>query len=147
MNAWADLECDLAPEPEFFVQAPDGRRDWSELARQATLFRVVHMAAPRVVGFAIPNAGRRNPLQARREGILGGVFDTHWTFRAPLAAWIEMKGYDKRGRPGQLSISQVEWGNRMLALGHHVACFFDPYDAAEWLRSLGFPLREVRRAA
>lgn len=144
---WAELECSLEPVPEFPVQAPDGRRDWPELQRQATLFRVMHFSAPRVLGFAIPNAGKRNPAKARREGILGGVFDTQWSFRAPMTAWIEMKGYDSRGRAGSLSRPQIEWGNRMTQLGYPVACFFCPYAAADWLRGLGFPVAEVRRAA
>lgn len=140
MNVWASLECDLAPVPQFHVQAPDGKRDWAEIERQATLFRIMRHAAPRVLGFAVPNAGKRNPSAARREGIMAGVFDTHWSFRAPVSAWVEFKGYDKRGRAGELSTAQIEWGNRQTELGHHVACFFCPYAAAEWLRGLGFPV-------
>lgn len=145
MNAWADLESELHPTPEFLVQAPDGRRDWAETPRQTTLFRVMHMAAPRVLGYAVPNAGKRNPLQARREGIMAGVFDTRWEWRDGLTAAVELKGYDKRGRAGKLSDAQVEWGNRMHQLGYPVACFFDPYDAADWLRSLGFPVGRFTR--
>ncbi len=141
--AWASLESSLDPAPLFHVDAPDKRKDWSELARQATLFRLMHLAAPRVVGFAVPNAGKRNPLQARREGIVSGVFDTCWHFQQPLTAYVELKGYDRRGRPGTLSSAQIEWGNRMLELGHHVACFFDPHAAVGWLRGLGFPVREM----
>jgi len=97
------------------------------------------------MGEAVPNAGKRNPAQARREGIVAGVFDTVWRWRRPLVAHIEMKGYDKRGRAGSLSVQQIEWGNRMVALGYPVACFFDPYAAVEWLRELRFPFAEVRR--
>lgn len=142
---WGEFESDLDPRPEFFVQAPDGRRDWSELKRQATLFRVMRHHGPRVRGHAVPNAGKRNPQQAIREGIKSGVFDTSWAWRRPLVAWIELKGYDKRGQPGSLSRQQIEWGNSMHALGYPVACFFDPYDAANWLRELGFPVTEVLR--
>ncbi len=143
--AWADLESELRPAPEFFVQAPDGRRDWPEIERQATLFRLMHLAAPRVLGFAIPNAGKRNGFNARREGIMAGVFDTSWQWTQQRTAWVEMKGYDARGRAGSLSTSQIEWGNRMLELGHHVACFFDPHAAVDWLRERGFPVREMAR--
>lgn len=144
MNMWADLENDLAPTPRFPVQEPDGRRDWTELARQATLFRLVRTAGPKVFGFAVPNAGKRNPMQARREGIMAGVFDTCWQADQPfMTAWIEMKGYDKGGRPGKLSTAQIEWGNRMHAMGKPVACFFDPYAAAEWLRMIGLPMMKV----
>lgn len=148
MIPWADLECDLNPSPRFPVQEPDGRRDWGELARQATLFRLVHTAGPKVCGFPIPNAGRRNPRTARREGIMAGVFDTCWNADHPfMSAWIELKGYDRNGRPGKLSVPQIEWGNRMHMLGKPVACFFDPYAAVEWLRMLGFPLARVAVAA
>lgn len=147
MTAWADLESSLHPEPVFHVEPPDGRKDWRELARQTTLFRVMRYAAPQVVLWGTANAGKRSPLQARREGIRAGVFDVQAVSEAPLCAWIELKGYDARGRAGKLSDSQIEFGNRMSALGHHVACFFDPYAAVDWLRGLGFPVAEVRRAA
>ena len=147
MSHWDSLESPLDAPPRFFVQAPDGRRDWPEIDRQATLFNVMRMAAPRVMGEAIPNAGKRNPWKARKEGIRAGVFDTTWRFRYPLSAHIEMKGYDAKGRPGKLSEEQIRWGNRMVELGHPVACFFCPYAAAEWLREQGFPVAEVRRAA
>lgn len=144
MNMWADLECDLHPEPKFPVQDPDGRRDWTELQRQTTLFRVVRTAGPKIAGFPIPNAGKRNPLKARREGIVAGVFDTCWNADHPfMSAWIELKGYDAKGRAGKLSPQQIEWGNRMHLLGKPVACFFCPYAAAEWLRMLGFPIMKV----
>lgn len=146
-DPWAALESTLNPEPAFYVQPPDGRRDWPEIARQATLFCVMRLAAPRVFGMAVPNAGKRNPRTARREGIRSGAFDTIWHWRAGLIAYVEMKGYDSRGRPGTLSDNQVEFGNRMTELGVPCACFFDPYDAAEWLREQGFPVAEVRRAA
>lgn len=144
---WADLETSLHPEPLFPVQQPDGKKHWRELARQTTLFQILRIAAPQVVLWGTANAGKRNPMQARREGIRAGVFDVQAVHEAPLCAWVEMKGYDARGRAGKLSLAQIEWGNRMSTLGHHVACFFDPYDAADWLRSVGFPVAEVRHAA
>lgn len=141
-SLFAGLECALNPKPEFHVGPPDRRRDWPEIQRQATLFRMMRQLAPRIVGFAVPNAGKRHPGTARREGIVSGVFDTQWCWCEGLTAWIEMKGYDSSGRAGQLSDSQIEWGNRMAALGHHVACFYDPYAAVDWLRARGFPIRE-----
>lgn len=145
-SAWADLESSLAPEPLFYVQAPDGRRDWGETPRQATLFRLMHMAAPQVFGFAIPNAGKRNQLQARREGIVAGIPDTQWVWHE-LTAFVEMKGYDRRGQAGTLSKAQIEKGNRLSELGYPVACFFCPYDAAAWLRERGFPVATIRERA
>jgi hypothetical protein len=146
MIDFSHLETPLNPEPQFFVQAPDGRRDWPEIDRQATLFKIMHAAAPRVLGFAIPNAGKRNPHKARREHILGGVFDTQWLWRGRVA-FIELKGFDARGRAGTLQSNQVDFGNRCIELGIPCAMFFCPYEAVSWLREQGFPVAEVRRAA
>ena len=141
---WADLESSLSPSPQFLVQAPDGRKDWTEIARQATFLRVMGLSAPRVLIFANANAGKRNPRQAKREGIRAGVFDIACLWRAPVAAYIEFKGYSKAGRAGNLSDSQIEFGNRLTELGIPCACFFDPYDAANWLREQGFPVAEIK---
>ena len=139
---WGAFELDPHPKPQFHVGPPYGRRDWPEIQRQATLFRLMHQLAPRIVGFAVPNAGKRNPWAARKEGIVAGVFDTQWCWRERLTAFVEMKGYDSRGRAGELSEEQIRWGNRMADLGHHVACFYDPYAAVDWLRERGFPIRD-----
>lgn len=142
MNApsFRDMETPLREKPVFPVEAPDGDRTRTEIARQVTLFSTMRIAAPSVLGFAIPNAGKRNPAQARKEGIMGGAFDTEWHWVGG-SAWIELKGYDARGRAGSLSDNQVAWGNRMHRLGKSVACFFDPLAAVHWLASLGAPVR------
>lgn len=144
---WGSLECPLNPVPAFHVQAPDGRRDWPEIDRQATFRSVMRMAAPRLLIYANANAGKRNPARARKEGIRAGVFDITVVWQRALIAYIEFKGYDARGRAGSLSDEQITFGNRLVELGVPCACFFDPYDAADWLREQGFPIAEVRRAA
>lgn len=133
------------PVPLFYVQAPDGRKDWPEDKRQTVMFREMRSRAPTVDGFHIPNAGPRNPMKSLAAGIKAGPFDTEWAW--PLCdddghniAWVEIKGYTKAGRAGALSIPQIEWGNRRHMMGFAVACFFDPYDAVEWLRGLGAPI-------
>lgn len=144
MNFFSHLpESDLAPVPQFYVEPPDKRRDWPELDRQATFRRLMQFAAPRVVVEANPLAGKRNPALAKKEGITAGVFDLDITFKAPLAAHIEMKGFSKSGRAGMLSKAQIEWGNRRTELGWPVACFFSPYAAVAWLRELGFPVSKA----
>lgn len=144
---WGSIEYPINPEPAFYVQAPDGRKDWREIDRQATFLSVMRWSAPRVLVRATANAGKRNPRLARKEGIVSGVHDicAHWT--GSLTAYIEFKGYDARGRAGELSEPQIRFGNRCVELGIPCACFFNPYDAAEWLREQGFPIAEVRRAA
>lgn len=144
---WSALETSLDPVPEFFVQPPDKRKEWTEMQRQSTLLRLAHMFAPRMMIFANANAGKRNPRQAKAEGIRAGVFDLTCNWRGPLTAYIEMKGYTKAGRAGALSRNQIEFGNRCTHLGIPAACFFDPYDALDWLRVQGFPVLEVRRAS
>lgn len=144
---WERLEESLNPEPAFYVEPPDNRRDWPEIARQATFLQVMRWSAPRVLLYANGNAGKRNPRQARREGIRTGVFDLTAQWRGPLIAHLEFKGYSSAGRPGTLSDAQIGFGNRCVELGIPCACFFSPYKAVEWLREIGFPVGEVRRAA
>lgn len=144
---FADLETDLDPTPQFHVEAPDGLKHWRELDRQASFFKLLRYVGPRVHAFANANAGKRNPRQAKLEGIKSGVFDVTCQFRGPLVAYIEFKGYDARGRSGQLSDNQVRFGNRCVELGIPCACFFTPQAALDWLRAQGFPIAESRRAA
>lgn len=149
MSAFDHLESPLDPVPTFYVQAPDGKREWAETGfhgRQETFVTLVHRLAPRVDLFHIPNEGKRSPLLSKRSGIVGGVFDNTLTFRFPLKAYVELKGYDKRGQAGKLSRQQIEWGNRQVDLGWPVACFFCPYAAVDWLRGLGFPIAQARAA-
>jgi hypothetical protein len=140
VTCFADLETPLVQTARFPVEPPDGRRDVTEIARQTAFRRLMRAAAPTVFVAAIPNAGKRNPTQARREGIIAGLPDlTCWWNRGH--ALVEMKGYDARGRAGKLSSAQIEIGNRLLDLGWPVACFFTPERAVEWLASLGAPVR------
>jgi hypothetical protein len=130
---------DMDQRPLFPVQAPDGRRDWSESARQRAFFNKLRMAAPSLIAWHTPNAGRRNPSAARRAGIMGGVFDctvASGAVGARFTAYPEFKGYDARGRPGTLSPAQIDWGNRMWRAGHPVACFFCPDAAVAWIKTL-----------
>lgn len=147
MIDFSHLESPLEPIPAFPVQAPDGRNDWSEIDRQGTFLTAMRNSAPRVLVYPNANAGKRNPRTARREGIRAGVFDLTCIWKRETVAWIELKGYSKAGRPGSLSPQQIEFGNRLVDLGRPCACFFNPYDAVEWLREQGFPVSEVRRAA
>ena len=143
---WAELETSLRQEPLFFVQKPDGRRQWSELDRVSEFQRLVHLLGPKCAITPIPNAGKRSRFQARKEGIVAGAFDYEVTWPNRGIAWPEFKGYDARGQAGKLSDAQIEWGNRKYLQGHDVACFFCPIAAVDWLRALGAPLREVRAA-
>ncbi|MFM9829748.1 MAG: hypothetical protein ACKVOB_13565 [Sphingomonas sp.] len=128
----------LTPVPDFPVEAPDGVKTWTELQRQSAFIKEMRTIAPTVMIFANANAGKRNPRQAKREGIVGGVFDLTCTWEGG-SAWCEWKGYTKAGRAGRLSPAQIDWGNKMHARGKAVACFFTPAACVAWLRGLGAP--------
>lgn len=139
--------------PLFPVQEPDGRKDLSELDRQAWVVSYIRKTHPDIMVFATPNAGKRGfkaQAQAKREGLMAGVFDLTfcWDVRharddGPTICWAEMKGYDSAGRAGKLSQPQIAWGNAMHQRGHKVACFFSAKSVIEWLRDLGAPIRGV----
>lgn len=135
----------LTEAPLFYVEPPDVRKDWPELSRQTTFLQLMRYAAPKVAVWATANAGKRNPMQARREGIKSGVFDIQCASEGPLIALLEFKGYSKDGRAGKLSDNQIEFGNRMHGYGVPVACFFDPHAAVEWLRAQGFPVAAMQK--
>lgn len=146
---WSDLESSLNPEPLFFVEQPDGRKELSELARAKMLRSYMARLAPKVLMFANANAGKRNPNQARAEGIIAGVPDytvcwdiEHSTIPdcAVSIAFVEMKGYSAAGQPGKLSTAQIEFMNRLHVRGHKVACFFSGKSAFDWLAGLGAPI-------
>lgn len=140
---WGALETPLDEQPLFPVQEPDGKRAWSEDDRCAVLLGYMRIMAPGVTLRHFANEGKRNPLRAKRLGIIAGLFDYGFWWPGG-AALIEMKGYTKAGRPGALSPAQISFGNALHRGGHNVAMFFSPQNAADWLRACGAPvLREV----
>lgn len=152
MSEFDALESPLDPVPLFPVEAPDGRKDLSELARQSTFVSFMKRVCPHMLVVAIPNAGKRGfkaQNQVKKEGLVAGAFDTlvTWDIRdarpdcPATMAMIEFKGFDARGSAGSLSQSQIDFGNRLHRQGHKVACFFSARSAIEWLRGLGAPIR------
>lgn len=136
-------------EPLFFCEAPDGRKDLSELARVKMFRSYLARLAPKVTAYANANAGKRNPMQAKAEGIKAGVPDytCFWDIAdstlpdcAVSVAWVEIKGYSAAGQPGKLSPAQIEFMNRLHERGHKVACFFSGKSAFDWLAGLGAPI-------
>ncbi len=142
LDALLDIEHDTGTkeQPLFFVQPPDGRRNWPEDRRQTVLFRELRLWANGVDGFHIPNAGKQNPMKALASGKKAGPFDCEFSWGNRGIAWVELKGYTADGRAGALSPEQIRWGNIKTRQGFDVACFFDPMAAIEWLRSLGAPV-------
>ena len=142
MIDWTALESPLSEPPRFYVQAPDGIKDWSEDARQVAFFTMLHRVAPKVMAHHIKNEGNYNHAKAAKSGVVSGVLDIGVYGEFPLAAVIEMKGYTKAGVAGKLSPQQIKWGNKLFDRGWPVACFFCPYAALRWLREQGFPVGE-----
>lgn len=148
-GAFDHLETPLVEAPLFPCEAPDERRDLSEHERQSWFVAFMRRTQPHIEVHANMNHGQRGQIKARREGIKAGVFDMFigWDYRltpgVPVTAcWAEFKGYEaKSGRPGKLSIAQIEWGNAMQAKGFPVACFFSAKSCIEWLREIGAPIR------
>lgn len=128
---------ELHEEPLFFAEAPDGDRGVAELTRCIRFRKLCARTFPKLMLYANANAGRRNPTQARLEGIMAGVFDYTAIWTGGFAV-IEFKGYSKR-RPGKLSQQQISFGNAMVERGHNAACFFSPLAAVEWLKKCGAP--------
>lgn len=156
MASFDYLETPLCEDPLFPVEDWKGlenpRRDLSELDRQAQFVSFLRKACPHMMVAAIPNAGKRGlkaQAQGRKEGLLAGAFDTLVTWDIEHAApecpstmaMIEWKGFDARGRAGELSQAQIDFGNKLHRQGHKVACFFSAKTAIEWLASLGAPIR------
>lgn len=132
------MEAPLKPVARFTVQPPD-KSPATELQRQATFLKLMRTLAPNVICYANTNgthiasfAGR---AKADKEGRTIGVCDVNCVWNRGVA-WIEFKA----GK-GAMSPAQIEFGNRLHDMGHHVACFRDPGDAVDWVRSLGAPVR------
>lgn len=131
-------------EPLFPVFGYAGLVKMPEIARQQQFRNLMRALAPGVMVFANANAGKRSRATARKEGIMAGVFDMTICWKPRRSAYLEAKGFDKSGRAGRLSDPQIRWGNTMHRLGHDVACFYDPFHALDWLRSLGCEVRGAR---
>lgn len=147
--AFAAMEMDESPL--FLVEAPDGRKELSELARQAWVVSYMRRTQPHMLCYATPNGGKRGAgaqRQAKREGMLAGAFDltfawdiAHAADGRPTVCWAEMKGYSGSGRAGALTPAQIAFGNRLHRQGHAVACFFSAQSVIRWLASLGAPIK------
>jgi hypothetical protein len=141
---WAKFDTPLDQEPTFPVQLPGGCQRAPELSNQRGFINQLRWQAPHICVYANANAGKRNPRQARLEGIRAGVFDVMVIESASKWAMIEFKGFDKSGRAGRLSWQQIEFGNDMCARGVPVGCFYSPEMAIDFLLMHDFSLRGAK---
>lgn len=141
MTEWAEFDEPLKPAALFPIEPPD-KQPGSELQRQATFLKLMRQLAPDVVVYANTNgthiASLAGRAKANREGRAIGCPDVTIVWNRGVA-WIEFKS----GK-GQPSDAQVDFGNRLVRAGHHVACFRDPVNAINWLRDQGAPVRLLK---
>lgn len=139
MNAPFDfraLETPLREKPIFPVEPRDKLTD-SETTRQMAFRQRLRFAAPSIMSWAVPNAGKRGPkatAQAHREGMTAGVFDEHYVWNHGIV-FLEWKD----GR-NDLSQAQIDWGNAMVRRGFRVACVRTPDFAEALFREWGAPI-------
>lgn len=137
---WQDLETSLSAPPLFYVEQPDGQKHLSENDRCRTLVKLVHQLAPAAEIAHVKNEGNHNHAFAKLLGVVAGHGDYAVTWGIRQAAFIEIKGYSRAGRAGELSQAQIDWGNRKFLMGFPVACFFSPDRAFAWLVEQGMPV-------
>jgi len=140
VNAFAHLASDLHEEPIFPV-GPKDRDTAAEVVRQFTFRKLLRDIAPGVTSWAVPNAAKRGQWaqqQAKREGMVAGVFDEHYAWNHGIAflEWKDGKGV--------LSQAQVDWGNAMHRRGFRVACVRTPAFAEALFREWGAPFIDRR---
>lgn len=100
---------------------------------------------PEVSVVGIPNAakrGQRAMNQARREGAAWGFPDVMCLWPGGGVAFIEFK----REQGGRLSLNQMEWIQRLTAMGHRAIVSSDPDHALEFLRQCGAPVLFATKA-
>lgn len=138
--SWDHLDIALYAKPLFYVEQPDGLKHLSEDDRAIQLVSLVHRLAPAATIQHSKNEGRHNYLKAARMGVVAGYPDYTVTWGMRQAAFPEMKGYSKAGRPGVLSQAQIDQCNKLVRQGWPVACFFSPQRAFDWLVEQGMPV-------
>lgn len=137
---WAALETPLRAEPRFPVEPPCNRAD-SEIARQAQFLSLLHMQAPQVLCWAVPNGhnrGLKDRAKAKREGLKAGVPDLTLCWNHGVA-FLEFKAGG--GKP---DANQTDLLNYLLDAGHRCAVVRTPEYALALLAEWGAPVRPVR---
>lgn len=128
-------------DPPLFYIEPTDKNPASEIQRQATFRKLMAQLAPTVIVYANTNgthiASLAGRAKANREGRTIGVPDVTIVWNRGVA-WIEFKA--DKGKP---SAAQIEFGNRLVRAGQHMACYRDPMAAVDWIRSLGAPVRAL----
>lgn len=144
MNALDDLlalETPLKPalDPRVYVEPKDSDPA-SEDARQGTFVATMRRTAKKCDVAANTNAAKRSQWAAakvKREGLVTGRNDLDVKWCGGIAL-IEFKNGRKGPEPGQ-----IEYLNRMVAMGFPCAIIRTPVGGMNWLRSIGAPVPVV----
>ncbi|WP_333571331.1 hypothetical protein [Sphingomonas sp.] len=129
------LSEDLREQPIFPVE-PKDKLTGSEVDRQQAFRNRLHIIAPEVISWGVPNAGKRGlkaQRQSKREGLTAGVHDEHYAWNH---AYVVLEWKDGKG---SLSQAQIDWGNAMVRRGFRVACVRTPEFAEQLFREWGAP--------
>ncbi len=142
MTALADiLAMEPDGEPRFTIEPPD-RGDASEITRQLAFRQAMRFGAPSVLVYANTNgthiASRTGRLKADREGRTKGAPDLTIVWQTGVG-WLEFKA--GRGSP---SHAQIDFGNRLVDMGHRFAVVRTVDFALALVREWGCPVRPVR---
>jgi hypothetical protein len=108
----------------------------SEWQRQRLFLKLAKQLCPRVLVFAVPNAGRRSQWEANKakgEGLRAGVCDLILVWPGSVF-FAEFKAGKSMPKP-----AQVEFLNAMAMRCHHCGVYRKPETLIEHLRAAGAP--------
>lgn len=113
----------------------------AEARRQAAIVEFVRWVAPSLLIWHVPNGGWRSKGEAGRMkwmGVLAGVWDLTIALPEARCAFWETKT-----DATDLSDEQMDFGQRMSAMGHKLAVVRSIDDARRELQAYGVALREA----
>lgn len=136
MNAFAYFPADIEADEAWHID-PKDKLGLSEEKRQIAVLRDLHMCAPSIMVWAVPNGIRCSEWSARkakREGLKAGTPDLTVVWNRGVA-FVEMK--DGTGMP---DANQREALNRLCRAGHHCGVFRTSESVLRWLKGIGAPV-------
>jgi hypothetical protein len=136
MNAFVYFPHDMEANEPWHIDAKD-KLPLSEEKRQIAVLRDLHICAPGVMVWAVPNGGKRTvwaAQKAKREGMRAGTPDLTLIWNRGVA-FVEMK--DGAAMP---DANQRDALNRLCRAGHHCGVFRTSASLLRWLKGLGAPV-------
>ena len=137
MSEFDHLDEPLYAEPRFVVEPVD-RDPTPELVRQTAFLRDLHICAPGVMAWAVPNGhnrGLKDRVKAKKEGLRAGVPDLTLVWNHGTA-FLEFKA--GTGKP---DANQIDLLNYLHDAGHRCAIVRTSAFALRLLSEWGAPVR------